>query len=164
MQEWEIRGLGVVLETSPYDDRDVDLAVKARNLPIGLDAGGTGSPYGTIGGLGITIQEASNASHVEYWPMITMRDPDRRVLIRSATLDMLDRAENLRARTVAFFTMAFEVARVPSWEVAEEIVGAIYTHSGISGSIQTAILVPTSPIQASSFQYVLENMPLFFSQ
>ncbi|MGY5877080.1 MAG: hypothetical protein RTU30_15115, partial [Candidatus Thorarchaeota archaeon] len=61
---------------------------------------------------------------------------------------------------IGFFTMGLEVARVPSWEVAEEIVRALKNHSESNSSIERVIVVAGSPTQVSSFQYALENITI----
>ena len=157
---WEIGGVHITLVTGPYDDSEMDMAVKARDLPVGLDAGGSMGPFGTVGGFGIRVQEASNAKSVEYWPPVTMNDPDRRGAISSAVRSVLEKAEDMGAERIAFYTLALEVGRVPSWEVAEEIVRELYRHAHTTSTLKEVVLVASSPIQASSFNYVLDNVDI----
>ncbi len=158
--EWNYDGITVKLEMGAFNDQDLGLVVKTENIPLGLDSGGTMGPCGTIGGFGISIREATKARNVEFWPSISMGDPDRRQIIYDSASSALEAAEDLSEEDVGFFTMGLEVARVPSWEVAEEIAKAIYRHSKNANSVRSVVVVVSSPTQMSSFQYAFNNVSI----
>ena len=106
------------------------------------------------------MKEGSNAEQVLYWPRISMSDPDRRTPIFATALGALKRADGLKAQKVGFFTMGLEVSRIPSWEVAEEIVKALASHSKTESSLNRILLVASSPTQISSFQFALNNIAI----
>ncbi len=149
--EWEFGNLRVTLRIGPVDDSGMGLVVKSRNIPLGMHAGGID------GGFKISVQEASNAEHIEYWPAITMLDQDRRQAINQAVCQALSKAEESNAKEVGIYTMGLEVSRVPSWEVAEEIAKAVYQHSMNDCSVGHVVVVASSPTQMSSFQYAFDN-------
>lgn len=125
----------------------MDLVVKTKDVRLGtMEAT-------------FTVKEGSNAAEVLYWPRISLSNPDRRSEIYSAALEALERAIDTKAQRVGFFTMGLEVSRIPSWEVAEEIIKAILKHSMTESDIDRISLVASSPIQVSSFQYALNNIP-----
>lgn len=146
MSGWSLGNLSVNVELGNVDDSNIDVVVKTKDITLGSK------------GARITVNEASNAAEVLYWPGITMDNPDRRSVIYTAALGALETAEGLKAQKVGFFTMGFEVSRIPSWEVAEEIVRAIVSHSKAECSLGSVLLVASSPIQVSSFQYALNNI------
>jgi len=124
----------------------MDLVVKANHIPLGLNKSG------------ITVKEGSNADEVLHWPGISMKDPDRRQAIYDAAKSALEKAEKVEAKQVGFFTTGLEVARIPSWEVAEEIVKAVHSHSRNESKINKVLFIASSPTQVSSFQYTLNNI------
>ncbi len=128
------------------DDSDMDLVVKAQDIPIGLEKSG------------VSVKEGSNANEVLHWPGITIRNPDRRQAIYDTTKKALETAEKVGAKQVGFFTTGLELGRVPSWEVAEEIVKAVHDHSRNESNVSRVLLVASSPIQLSSFQFALNNI------
>lgn len=146
MSGWSLGTLSVNVELGNVDDSNIDVVVKTKDITLGSK------------GARITVNEASNAAEVLYWPGITMDNPDRRSIIYTAALGALETAEGMKAQKVGFFTMGFEVSRIPSWEVAEEIVKAIVSHSKAECSLDSVLLVASSPIQVSSFQYALNNI------
>ena len=146
--EWLFRDISVRVEMGPFDDADLGLVVKARNLPLGLDAIG----------VAITAEEASSAENVEYWPAISMGNPDRRKVVFHSAIQALQRAESLKQKTIGFFTLGLEVERIPTWEIAEEIVKALHRHCQDECNIEKVVLVASSPTQVSSFQYALDNV------
>ena len=137
MGEWSIGNFNVVVEMGHNDDSDIDVVIKKER---------------------ITIQESSNAEEVLHWPAISMDNPERRTVIYSAALRALETADGLKAGNVGLFTMGLEVSRIPSWEVADEIVKAIVSHSKTETGLNRVLLVASSPIQVSSFQYALNNI------
>jgi hypothetical protein len=143
---WSLGNLSVIVELGSIDDSDLDLAVKTKDIKLGRK------------GPSITVQEGSNAEETYYWPGVTLDNPDRRSAIYAAALAALEAADGLKAEKVGFFTMGFEVSRIPSWEVAEEIVKAIVIHSKKESGLNSILLVASSPIQVSSFQYALNNI------
>lgn len=143
---WSLGNLRVIIGLGGIDDSDIDLAVKTKDIKLGRK------------GPSITVQEGSNAEETLYWPGISLDNPDRRSVIYTAAKGALETAEGLNAGKVGFFTMGFEVSRIPSWEVAEEIVKAILNHSKTGSGLNSILLVASSPIQVSSFQYTLNNI------
>jgi hypothetical protein len=143
---WSLGSISVCVELGHEDDSDIDLVVKASDIPLSLEKSG------------ITVKEGSNAEGVLHWPSIKMSNPNRRQEIYDSTKSALETAEKVEAKKVGFFTTALEVARVPSWEVAEEIVKAVHNHSRNESKLNQILLVASSPIQVSSFQYVLNNI------
>ncbi len=152
MTEYELGRIRILLELGPYDDSSFEIVVKARDIPLGL---GTGT-----GQIGISVKEASNANQVEYWPPITMLEPNRRERISEVADRILTKAKESKCTKIGFFTMGLEVARIPSWEIAEELIKAIYQHSKDENHINEIFLVAASPTQISSFQYALDNVAL----
>ena len=70
---------------------------------------------------------------------------------------MFSNAITRNAKTIGFFTLGLEVSRIPTWEIAEEIVKVIHTHAKQEAPIERILLVAASPTQMSSFQYALQN-------
>ncbi len=155
--------MGVSVILGPYDDSKMDIVVKSKMIPMGLDVGTAFGSGGTPGGLGITIQEATAVDCVEYWPGITIQDLDRRATIYRTAKSALDTAEKLNYECIGFFTLGFEVSRVPSWEVAEEIVKAIFVHSRGEHGLKRVFIVVSSPTQASSFRFAIQNVGVITS-
>ncbi|MFX1483409.1 MAG: hypothetical protein ACFFCP_09490, partial [Promethearchaeota archaeon] len=120
--------------------------VKTKDISLGL------------GKSDITVREASNAAEILHWPIVTIKNPDRRQTIYNATKTALETADKMEAKRVGFFTTGLEIARVPSWEVAEEIIKAVHSHSMKETQLIKVLLVASSPIQLSSFRFVLENI------
>ena len=152
MEGWSLGNINISVELGHTDDSDMDLVVKASDLPLSLDKSG------------ITVKEGSNAGEILHWPSIKMSDPNRRQEIYNSTKDALEAAERIEAKRIGFFTTAFEVARVPSWEVAEEIIKAVHNHSKNDSNLAYVLLVASSPIQVSSFQFVLNNIATVVSE
>ncbi len=146
MEGWSLGNLSVKVELGHRDDSDIDVVVKTKDIRLGNEV------------TSITVQEGSNASGVLYWPGITLENPNRRSAIYTTALWALETAISLKARKVGFFTMGLEVSRIPSWEVAEEIVKAIASHSKADCEITNVLLIASSPIQLSSFQFALNNI------
>jgi len=134
-----------------FDDSGLDLVVKSQDIPLGISSGG---------GFGITIKEASNAENIIHWPTISMDNPERRNELYNATLDALRSAEDLQATRIGFYTMGLEVSRLPTWEIAEEIIKAINDHSKNETQLDKIMLVASSPTQVSSFQYAINNVSI----
>ena len=139
MARHNLGSIKVQVVLGKFDDSDLDLVVKAQDIPIGLSPSGIIGAGGTIGGFGITIKEASNAEIVLQWPGISIEDPDRREVIYEATKTALTSADEIEASDIGFFTMGLEISRIPSWEIAEEIVRAINEHSKGDTTIQPYI-------------------------
>ncbi|MFX1579745.1 MAG: hypothetical protein ACFFBJ_08840 [Promethearchaeota archaeon] len=146
MSSWMLGTLIVSVELGDVDDSKMDLVVKTKDISLGT------------GGTTFTVKEGSNAEEILYWPGISLGDPDRRSMIYAATFEALEKARDKKANRVGFFTMGFEMSRVPSWEVAEEIVRAIVNHSKTENNIHSVSLIAGSPIQVSSFQFALNNI------
>ena len=144
MGGWFLGNFNVIVKLGHNDDSDLDLVVKAQDISLGS----------------VTVKEGSNAEEVIFWPSIAMGNPDRRTAIFTAALGALEKADDMKAQKVGFFTMGLEVSRIPSWEVAEEIVKAIAGHSKTANSLNSVLLVASSPMQVSSFQYALNNVSI----
>jgi hypothetical protein len=145
---WSLGNFSVIVELGHNDDSDIDLVVKTKEILFGRKR------------KSMMIKEGSNAEEVLYWPVISMDNPDRRTTIYTAALEALETADGLKAQKIGFFTMGLEVARIPSWEVADEIVKAIVSHSKTKSGLNRVLLVASSPIQVSSFQYALNNIQI----
>jgi hypothetical protein len=143
---WSLGNLYVLVELGHNDDSDIDVVVKTREIALGTKKAS------------ITVKEGSNAEEVLYWPGISMGNPDRRSVIYDAAKGALETADSLKAQKLGFFTMGLEVSRIPSWEIAEEIVKAIVSHTKTGCGLNSVVLVASSPIQVSSFQYALNNI------
>jgi hypothetical protein len=143
---WSLGNLSVIVELGDVDDTDIDVVVKTKDINLGGK------------GAGITVKEGSNAEEVLYWPGVSLSNPDRRSVIYDTTLGALETASGRNAQRVGLYTMGLEVSRIPSWEVAEEIVKAIVNHSKTGSGVSSVLLVASSPIQVSSFQYALNNI------
>lgn len=146
--EWLFEGISIRIELGDYDDTDMGLAIKTKNIPLGLG----------VGGPGFSAYEASSAKNTEYWPEISIKDQDRRQRLYEAARNVLDSADNLKEKDIGFFTSGFEVTGVPSWEVAEEIIKALYKYSKERDGIEKVVIVVGTPTQLSSFQYALDNV------
>ncbi|KXH71819.1 MAG: hypothetical protein AM326_11445 [Candidatus Thorarchaeota archaeon SMTZ-45] len=146
LEGWSLGNLIVKVELGYKDDSDIDVVVKAKDIELEREKAT------------ITVRENSNAKEVLYWPGISLKNPDRRAVIYSTALWAMETAIGLKARKVGFFTMGLEVSRIPSWEVAEEIVRAIASHSKTVCDLNKILLVASSPIQLSSFQFALNNI------
>ena len=160
MEQHSIGSIDVSVILGRFDDSDLDLVVKSQDIPMGITPGGVIGGGGTVGGFGITIKEASDAENVIHWPVISMDNPDRRDAIYNATIDALNSAEKIEATKIGFFTMGLEVSRIPSWEIAEEIIKAINDYSKEVTRLDKIMLVASSPTQVSSFQYALNNVSI----
>jgi hypothetical protein len=146
VEGWSLGGIRICVQLGRDDDSDIDLVVKAGDIQLGLDNSS------------ITVKEGSNAGEILQWPNIKMSNPNRRQEIYDSAKSALDTAEKVKAKKIGFFTTALEVARLPSWEVAEEIVKALHHHTQIENNIESILLIASSPIQVSSFQFVLNNL------
>jgi hypothetical protein len=153
-----MNGLLVKLESGRYDDANLDYVVKSKRIGyMPLQVGGSSAVKADPA---VQVQEMALAKKIAYWPAVSLKDLGRRTIIYDAAKKALDEANRLKATGLGFFTTGLEVAGVPSWEVAEEIVRAVSEYSVNKGTIGTAVLVAGSPIQVSSFQYALNNRVL----
>ncbi len=146
--EWLFRDVSVRVEMGPYNDKHLGVAVKARNIPLGLE----------LGGVPVTANEATEAENVEYWPSVSLSNTDRRRVIFHAASEALQKTELLSQTSIGFFTLGLEVARIPTWEIAEEIVRALHTHCQNDCGIDKVVIVASTPTQISSLQYALDNV------
>ncbi|MFW9957134.1 MAG: hypothetical protein ACFFCT_03595 [Candidatus Odinarchaeota archaeon] len=160
MEHHDFRGVDVSVQLGPCDDSEMGLVVKAPSIPVGISQkSGKGSVSGASG-IEISIKEAANAEIVRHWPSVSIQNPNRRKIVYQAAKDALKDAEDVKVASVGFFTLALEIARMPSWEVAEEIVKAVYDHVKTGTTLDRIILVASSPIQLSSFQFALNNIKI----
>ncbi|TFG28113.1 hypothetical protein EU528_11750 [Candidatus Thorarchaeota archaeon] len=160
MEQHSIGSIRVSVILGRFDDSELDLVVKAQDIPLGIAPARAISSKDATGRFGITIKEASSADNVIHWPTISIEDPNRRNAIYNATSNALISAEDIHATQVGFFTMGLEVSRLPSWEIAEEIVKAINDYSKNKPTLGKILLVVSSPTQVSSFQYAINNIPI----
>ncbi|MHA1576812.1 MAG: hypothetical protein ACTSU3_05575 [Candidatus Thorarchaeota archaeon] len=147
--EWLFGEISIRIELGPLDDSDMGLAIKTKNIPLGVEV---------YGGLDMSAKEASSARNVEYWPRIKMGDLDRREKLFNATTNILDSADRIEEKHIGFFIAGFEVTGVPSWEVAEEVVKALHRYSKECNGVEKVVIVAGTPTQLSSFQYALDNV------
>jgi len=160
LEHHDFRGIDVSVQLGPCDDSDIGLVVKTQSLPIGASGQiATGNISGESG-FEISIREATNAEKIRYWPNVSIQNPDRRKIVYQTVRDALKDAELANVSSVGFFTLGLEVSRVPSWEVAEEIVKAVYDHVRFGTTLDKILLVASSPIQVSSFQFALSNIKI----
>jgi hypothetical protein len=159
VEHHDLRGIDVSVQLGPYNDSELGLVVKASSIPVGISSqsmiSGTEKK-----GFEISIREAANAEKIRHWPNVSIQNPNRRKIVYQTVKDALHDAEVANISSVGFFTLALEVSRVPSWEVAEEIVKAVYDHVKNGTTIDRIILVASSPIQVSSFQFALSNIKI----
>jgi hypothetical protein len=155
LEHHDLRGIDISVKLGPYDDSDIGLVVKAQSIPIGVS-----SNVSKADRFEVTIKEATKAEIVRYWPNISIQDPNRRKVVYQAVKDALCDAEKAKVSSVGFFTLALEISRVPSWEVAEEITKAVYDHVKKGTTLDRIVIVASSPIQVSSFQYTLSNIKI----
>jgi len=160
LEQHSIGSIDVSIILGRFDDSELNLVVKSQDIPLGITPGGVIGGGGTVGGFGITIKEASDAENVIHWPAISMDNPDRREAIYNATIEALNSAEKIEATNIGFFTMGLEVSRIPSWEIAEEIIKAINVYSKKESLLDKIMLVASSPTQVSSFQYAINNISI----
>ena len=147
MIAWSFGSIKIGVYLGPYDENKIELTVKSKSI-------------GSTEALGFTVQEASSSDNIEFWPELTMESENRRQAIYASSKKALENAERQNISSVGFYTLGFEVARVPSWEVAEEIAKAIFTHSKWSNKVKEVVVVSSSPTQVSSFQYAFENIDI----
>jgi len=158
LEHHNLRGIDVSVRLGPYDDSDIGLVVKAQNIPIGVSSRDSTGRLGPGNGFGVTIREAANAEIVRHWPNVSIQDPNRRKVVYQTVSDALNYADKAKVSSVGFFTLALEISRVPSWEVAEEVTKAVYDHIKKGTTLDRIIIIASSPIQVSSFQYALGNI------
>jgi O-acetyl-ADP-ribose deacetylase (regulator of RNase III) len=156
LEQYSVGNIGISIILGRFDDSELDLVVKAQDIPLETKS----SALKALGDFGITIKEASSAENIIHWPKISLSDPNRRSAIYTATMNALFNAENIQATQIGFFTMGLEVSRLPTWEIAEEIVKAINLHSKKDTTLHKIMLVASSPTQVSSFQYAINNISI----
>ncbi len=147
MSAWSFGSIKIGVHLGPYDDSKIELTVKSKTI-------------GSTQTLGFTVQEASSSDSIAFWPELNITSENRRQAIYDSSRKALESAEKQNISSVGFYTLGLEVARVPSWEVAEEIAKAIYTHSRWSSKVREVVVVSSSPTQVSSFQYAFENIDI----
>ncbi len=147
--EWLFDDIHVSIEMGPYEKNNLGFIVKSEEIPLGS---AQDSAHG------VSVQDAVTAENVEYWPKVTMQDPNRREKIFRTTMKALRKADRLFQSIVGILTFGLEAGNVPTWEIAEEIGKAIFDHAKGDTEIERILLVPSSPTQVSSFQYVLDNI------
>jgi hypothetical protein len=160
----DVGGISVSVQLGPYDDSGLGLVVTAENISVGISSASALSSGGAVEQFGISVKEASSAERIRHWPNVSIQDPDRRKIVYTAARDALLDAEDAKASSVGFFTLALEVSRIPSWEVAEEIIKAVHNHPKEQSCIENVMLIASSPIQVSSFQFVLDNFRIIKGQ
>ncbi|MHA1771510.1 MAG: hypothetical protein ACTSYL_03490 [Candidatus Thorarchaeota archaeon] len=154
---WVFGRLTITLRLGPYGDSEMDAALKADNIPLGVPL----SPTDTSGNMGLTAKEDSSAKRVEYWKRITIHDEKRRTLIFNAVTKFLQEAERKGDRRVAVSTLGPEIGMVPGWETAEEIAKAVYHHGNTEGTVDSVDIITTAVSQFNSFIFPLDNIEMF---
>ena len=148
--EWLFRDISVQVALGPYDDTNLGLVIKAKELPMGIG----------IGSKPITAQESTSSENVEYWPNISMSNPQRRKVIFHAASEALQKAELMGKTKIGFSTLGLEAASIPTWEIAEELVKALYRHCKNECKIEQVVIIASTPTQVSSLQYALDNVSI----
>ncbi|MFW9913300.1 MAG: hypothetical protein ACFFEU_12565 [Candidatus Thorarchaeota archaeon] len=147
MIAWSFGSIKIGVHLGPFNDDNIKLTVRSKSI-------------GATEGLGFTVQEVSSSDNIEFWPELSIASDNRRQAIYQSSKKALETAERNDISSVGFYTLGLEVARVPSWEVAEEIAKAIYAHSKWSSRVKEVVVVSSSPTQVSSFQYAFENIDI----
>ncbi|MFW9959546.1 MAG: hypothetical protein ACFFDV_00920 [Candidatus Thorarchaeota archaeon] len=160
MEHHDLRGIDISVQLGPCNDSDIGLVVKAQSLPLGISSQSTTGSIRGESGFEISIREATNAEKIRHWPNVSIQNPNRRKIVYQAVREALKDAESANVSSVGFFTLGLEISRMPSWEVAEEIVKAVYDHVKIGTTLDRILLVASSPIQVSSFQFALSNIKI----
>ena len=155
-----LKNIEVQVVLGKFDDSELDLVVKSQGIPLGFSPSGVIGDGGTTREFGITIKEATNADNVLQWPGLSILDPNRRETIYQTTKNALLTADGLQAVNVGFFTMGLEVSRIPSWEIAEEIVRALHEYTKKPTKIEKVFIVVSTPTQENSFEFALNNPTL----
>lgn len=157
MQSWKIGDIMVKITLDRENTEEFDFAVASEGITLGLSPS---DPLGKQTSTKISIREKTSAKQVIHWPDISVMDKNRRELIFNTVKDALDSADKEQARVVGFYVFWLEVMRIPSWEVAEEIVRAISDKSLEESNIDSVVIVTSSAIQMSSLQFALDNQQL----
>ncbi len=153
MREWSFGNTRVKLQLGPVDDREMDIVVKAGTISL------SGESHQPLGSIKIDVREQTSARRIEYWPAISQADTQRRRTIYNTVRDVLMTAEKERLRVIGLYTTGLEMARIPSWEVAEETVRALNAYARRGDlSVETVYIVVSSPTQLMSFEYALDNV------
>lgn len=160
LEHHDLRGIDISVQLGPCNDSDIGLVVKAQSLPLGISSQSTTGSIRGESGFEISIREATNAEKIRHWPNVSIQNPNRRKIVYQAVREALKDAESANVSSVGFFTLGLEISRMPSWEVAEEIVKAVYDHVKIGTTLDRILLVASSPIQVSSFQFALSNIKI----
>ena len=148
--EWLFLDISVRVALGPYEGKELGLVVQSKEIPIGIDM--------EVGSF--SAKEALSAEDIEYWPEISMGNPQRRKVIFHAASEALQKAELLKHTNIGFSTLGLEVARIPSWEIAEEIVRALHLHCKDECSIENVVIIASTPTQVSSLQFALDNVSI----
>jgi len=164
LERYQVGSIGVSIILGRFDDSNLDLVVKAQDIPLGIPPIGSSMKSVSVEGSGITIKEASDAENIIHWPKIALINPNRRKEIFTATINALENAQEIQATQIGFFTMGLEAARLPTWEIAEEIVKAINEFSKRDSHLSKIVLVASSPTQVSSFQFAISNISIIGSK
>lgn len=160
MENHLIGNINVAVILGRFDDSKLDLVVKAQDILLDMAPLGAATQASSTREIGITIKEASDAENVIHWPTINPSNPNRRKEIYKAAIEALESAGEIKASKIGFFTMGLEVSRLPSWEIAEEIVKAINDYPNNESQIDNIVLVASSPTQVSSFHYAINNISI----
>ncbi|NWF95884.1 MAG: hypothetical protein HXY34_07045 [Candidatus Thorarchaeota archaeon] len=159
MTEWTVGKVRVCLHLGPYNGSGMGLVLKSKErhpkgTPRRSNHGGDGALRLCVG----NDVETSVTERVEYWPPVSVESPDRRKTIYRAIRNTLTLAKRAQIEEVGLYTLGLEVARVPSWEVADEIVRALRHHSSGETSVRRVVIVTSSPTQLSSVEHALKSI------
>ncbi len=157
MQCWKVGNISVRITLGNPSNEEIDLAVTSEGITLGFDPS---DPFGKRTPAKISIKEDAPAKHVIHWPQVSVLDENRREIIYNTVKKALESAHKEQMQKIGFYIFSLEVARIPSWEVAEEIVRALQNTSNEHSSVDSVIIVTSSAVQMSSLQFALENQNL----
>lgn len=157
MQSWSVGNIQVKITLGHESSEEFDLAVASEGITLAFNPI---DPRGKKTSEKISIREKTSAKQIIHWPEISVLDKNRREVIYNTVKKALTSAEQENARLVGLYIFCLEIARIPSWEVAEEIVKAINEKSNQGSNIDSVVIITSSAVQLSSLQFALDNQQL----
>lgn len=156
---WTYDRIQVILRLGPSDDSELDVALRANNIPIGIPTLGMSKEESTT--TMTTAREACEAEKVVYWPAVSIYDSDRRNRIFRVVSGLIEAADGDGDEKVGISTLGPEIGMVPAWEIAEEITKAIYMQSKREGSVRQIDINVMTAAQFDSFVFTLNNVEMY---